>query len=66
MVLISTFSKRTHLTPMKVQYVRVRPIYNFVVGWLFKLSMKNADELKSLMNEEQYNTFLKTEKDSHS
>lgn len=30
-------------------------------GWLFKLKLENEDELKSLMTEEQYETFLKTD-----
>lgn len=32
-------------------------------GWLFKLELSDPDELKNLMNEEAYNTFLKS--DSH-
>ncbi|XP_050447310.1 glycine cleavage system H protein, mitochondrial [Cataglyphis hispanica] len=29
-------------------------------GWLFKVELNNLDEVKSLMNEEAYNTFLKS------
>lgn len=30
-------------------------------GWLFKVELDNVDEIKSLMNEEAYNTFLKSD-----
>ncbi|XP_075229601.1 glycine cleavage system H protein, mitochondrial [Lycorma delicatula] len=30
-------------------------------GWLFKVQIKNGDEIKDLMNEEQYKEFLKTD-----
>ncbi|CAH1366084.1 glycine cleavage system H protein, mitochondrial isoform X2 [Tenebrio molitor] len=30
-------------------------------GWLFKVELSNKGELKSLMNEEQYDEFLKTQ-----
>ncbi|XP_029171057.1 glycine cleavage system H protein, mitochondrial [Nylanderia fulva] len=30
-------------------------------GWLFKVELDNLDEIKSLMNEEGYNTFLKSD-----
>jgi len=30
-------------------------------GWLFKLELKNADELKGLMDEKAYNAFLKSQ-----
>ncbi|XP_011877490.1 PREDICTED: glycine cleavage system H protein, mitochondrial [Vollenhovia emeryi] len=30
-------------------------------GWLFKVELSDPDELKNLMNEEAYNTFLKTD-----
>jgi len=30
-------------------------------GWLFKLELKNADELKGLMDEKAYNAFLKAQ-----
>lgn len=30
-------------------------------GWLFKVELNNLDEVKSLMNEEAYNTFLKSD-----
>ncbi|EFN79759.1 uncharacterized protein LOC105187542 [Harpegnathos saltator] len=33
-------------------------------GWLFKVELSEKDEVKSLMNEESYNTFLK-ETDAH-
>lgn len=29
-------------------------------GWIFKLELKNPDELKSLMDEKQYEEFLKS------
>ena len=32
-------------------------------GWLFKIKVKNQDELKDLMSEEQYNKFLKSQQD---
>lgn len=32
-------------------------------GWLFKIEIKKEEELKELMNEEQYETFLKTDSD---
>lgn len=31
-------------------------------GWLFKVTISNKDELKDLMNEEQYTKFLKTDR----
>lgn len=30
-------------------------------GWLFKVELSDSDELKSLMNEEAYNAFLKSD-----
>lgn len=30
-------------------------------GWLFKLELSDPNELKTLMNEEAYNTFLKSD-----
>lgn len=30
-------------------------------GWLFKVELNNLDEIKSLMNEETYNKFLKSD-----
>lgn len=30
-------------------------------GWLYKVELSDIDEIKSLMNEEAYNTFLKSE-----
>lgn len=30
-------------------------------GWLFKVELTNPDELKNLMNEEAYNTYLKSD-----
>ncbi|KAK7578251.1 hypothetical protein V9T40_010456 [Parthenolecanium corni] len=30
-------------------------------GWLFKLKLKDADEIKTLMHEEQYSEFLKSD-----
>lgn len=30
-------------------------------GWLFKVELSDADEIKSLMSEEAYNTFLKSD-----
>ncbi|XP_011168344.1 glycine cleavage system H protein, mitochondrial [Solenopsis invicta] len=30
-------------------------------GWLFKVELSDPDELKSLMNEEDYNSFLKSD-----
>ncbi|XP_011701598.1 PREDICTED: glycine cleavage system H protein, mitochondrial [Wasmannia auropunctata] len=30
-------------------------------GWLFKIELSDLDEIKSLMNEEAYNTFLKSD-----
>jgi glycine cleavage system H lipoate-binding protein len=30
-------------------------------GWLFKIELKNPDELKELMTESEYETFLKTD-----
>jgi glycine cleavage system H lipoate-binding protein len=32
-----------------------------LIGWLFKVELSNKGELKSLMNEEQYDEFLKTQ-----
>ncbi|KZC08383.1 PREDICTED: glycine cleavage system H protein, mitochondrial [Dufourea novaeangliae] len=29
-------------------------------GWLFKIELKNLDEVKNLMNEEAYNSYLKS------
>ena len=34
-------------------------------GWLFKLEIANAGELKSLMTHDQYQDFLKTEPEHH-
>ncbi|XP_068618550.1 glycine cleavage system H protein-like [Battus philenor] len=31
------------------------------IGWLFKLKLSNPEELKELMNEEEYEKFLKTD-----
>ena len=30
-------------------------------GWLFKIELKNPDEIKDLMNEESYNLYLKSD-----
>lgn len=30
-------------------------------GWLFKVELSDPDEIKNLMNEETYNTFLKSD-----
>lgn len=35
----------------------------FPPGWLFKISLSNPEELKKLMNEAQYEIFLKTADD---
>lgn len=33
-------------------------------GWIYKLELKNKDELKELMNENAYNEYLRTIKDN--
>uniref|UniRef100_F1L7I3 Glycine cleavage system H protein n=1 Tax=Ascaris suum TaxID=6253 RepID=F1L7I3_ASCSU len=35
-------------------------------GWLYKLKVKNADELQELMDENAYETFKKQEEEAHS
>lgn len=34
-------------------------------GWLFKLKLTNTEEIKDLMSEEKYETFLKTDVEKH-
>ena len=36
---------------------------NEFLGWLFKLEVKNADELKSLLGEDAYEKFKAEEQD---
>lgn len=33
-------------------------------GWLYEIKLENVDELKTLMNEEEYENFLKTSEES--
>jgi glycine cleavage system H lipoate-binding protein len=35
--------------------------FTFCSGWLFKLELKNPDELKQLMDEKAYAAFLKSQ-----
>lgn len=55
---------RYKLIFLRIKYTPVKSIFQILftfLGWLFKLKLKDADEIKTLMHEEQYSEFLKSD-----
>ena len=46
-----------------VHFIRSTDVY--CLGWLFKLEVKNMDELKALKDEKAYAEYLTNKDDSH-
>lgn len=44
-----------------IQCFYVAELHLLFLGWLFKIELKNLDELKTLMDEDAYQSFIKAQ-----